>query len=127
MNNGFTIGGLIKEFEKLDPEHEVRFDFGYAVPDLTYRSNRGWYEDVSIGFKLQNNTDFERVSVSKFLDFLRGLIGAQWEGYKGGLFRGHRDTSVWVANSDADNTHTIIKEVRDLGYGYIILITDYED
>lgn len=127
MNRGLNIGEIIEKLSHLNDDDVIRFDFGYAYPSMTFNSYRGYYEDVAIGFNIGNNWQGTDTIVKEFKEFMQSLIGAEWTGYKGGDFIGHKETSVWIANSDADGTSTIVTGIRDLGYGYVIIETGYED
>lgn len=85
-----TLGGLAEALKGAKPDAQVRFEDGYFPGNP--HSYRGYYSDLA----------FERVpSPTTVKDFLREVedaIGSTFEGYKGGDFRMHSKTPLWVSN-----------------------------
>ena len=123
-NNGLNLGELIKRLEELDEGTKVRFDFADLVPSRDFRSYRGYYEDIALGY---SGARYGSITAAELLAYYNSLIGEKYYGYKGGEYVATEKTGVWVANSYRDCTGTVIRNVRDLGYGYAIIETQYED
>lgn len=73
------------------PEYLTGFkEIGLDVLD----SYRGYYEDLAFDVCIENGTD---TSVEALLDELRASIGMIFEGYKGGEYRAHKDSVLWIS------------------------------
>lgn len=90
-----TLGQLIDKLEaQLDYAQHYRaaFDDGYFHP-MGLSSWRGLYTDLAIEF-----ADDDSLQVRTFLLLLKGAIDSDFEGYKGGQFKMHRGSRLWIAN-----------------------------
>lgn len=91
-----TLGALIAKLEAISDDLPVVFDFGGAPDELA--SYRGHYADLA-----WSCTGLSPYSVSEILEKAKRALGAEFEGYKGGLFEMHDDTPLWCAGY-GDNT-----------------------
>lgn len=123
-NSGLKFKHLMNALNKLRGEDIIRFDFGYFVPN-GFHSYRGWYEDMALGY-VEPERD-EEFTVKEFKQLLAKAYGKTIEGYKGGTYHIHNDTYVWVSRDSSQLTGTTITNIKDLGYGYAIIETAYED
>jgi len=121
-SNQLTLGELILKIEpiaknqKESEEATVKYDFEYLFP-TTISSWRGSYDELALNFEASGY----RMKVSDFLKMLKDCIGKTFTGYKGGEYKMHKGTPIWVANySHSGNTAVI--DVVDNGYE-VILIT----
>lgn len=90
-NEGFlNIGQIIDGVEKAPATAIVVFDFPGATPG-ELQSYRGYYEDLAIA------PDTRKVDAATFLEELKAAVGKYYVGYKGGDYRMHRGTDVWVS------------------------------
>ncbi len=117
-----NLGQFTDAVARLKPDTIVRFAFG-GLPPHEFGSYRGNYSHISIGFGTELT---DGVTAEKLLAKCRAADGAMFYGYKGGEFVMDRRTPLWVANY-GDCTNTTICDVRDLGYGYAAILTDYEE
>jgi len=128
-----TLGEIIDKLEKCGLKHgdedehkEVVFDFASAIP-TNLDSWRGSYSELALGFKLSgyDNEDdhFAETTAETLLSELKGAIGKEYTGWKGGEFTMNRDTPVWVSNQ-GNSGGTGIVDVVDDGWR-IILMTAY--
>ena len=116
------LGALIEQVERLKPETIIRFDFGYTTPKEAY-SYRGYYDHLAIEFE----TGVYDYTAADFLKLLKSSRRKEIYGYKGGTYITTDSTPVWVVGDSSESTGTAVKGVRDLGYGYAIIETEYED
>ena len=79
-----TLSELIERLEKADPKTVVRNGFSTA------HSYRGYYEDLAF----EPDT---YVTVEHMLTCAKAALGKTYCGWKGGEFRMHEYTTVWVA------------------------------
>ena len=121
-SNQLTLGELILKIEpiaknqKESEEATVKYDFEYLFP-TTIDSWRGSYDELALNFEASGC----QMKVSDFLKMLKDCIGKTFTGYKGGEYKMHKGTPIWVANySHSGNTAVI--DVVDNGYE-VILIT----
>lgn len=92
MSEQMTLGALIEELEKCNPEANVRFDFGYFCPAGCI-SYRGYYDQIALSYGCATWP-----LVSKVLSELKSAVGTEFTGYKGGKYVMHRHTPVWVSD-----------------------------
>lgn len=94
-DGGITLGELIRLLEKKDAKLSVRFAFcNVACGEL--ESYRGYYEDLSVQPAFPGSKPVYE-TVGDLLNALRGAIGKEYTGYKGGEFAMHDETLLWVA------------------------------
>lgn len=124
-----TVGELVAKLEpivakqpeiikKYDHEASVKFDFEYIKPTY-YDSWRGVYAELALGFSIEGDD----VSVTKFLEMTKAVIGKEFTGYKGGEFVMSKNTPIWVANY-GNSGQTGLVDVIDEEYS-VILVTKY--
>jgi hypothetical protein len=97
---GLDLGELIDVLEKAHPDAAVVFDFGTIRPRGLH-SYRGYYEDLAIGYA--DHEDFYehgwiQPNAKLFRESLIGAVGGTYTGYKGGEYKMHRGSRVWVDN-----------------------------
>ena len=122
-NSGLNFGAFIDAVKALPDETIIRFDFGYFTPKGKH-SYRGYYEDIALGYTDETH---DRLTAKDLAAELTSYLGQTISGYKGGDYTVTRDTGMWVSADSSECTGTIITSVRDLGYGYAIINTAYED
>lgn len=125
----YSLGDLIKRIEELgtkknnDEVKTVCFDFGTAEP-FGLSSWRGDYSELGVNYRLSgyDNEDnhFGECKADEFLHELKEANGKEFTGWKGGEFKMHLDTPLWVANS-GNGSHTAIVGVYDEGFQLVIL------
>lgn len=102
-----NLGNLIRALEHFKPDAEVRFDFCYTTP-TTLASYRGDYAQLALGWKdigYRGESGASFIKVEALLKELRGAIGKDFTGWKGGDYTMDERTEVWVANQgDAGGT-----------------------
>ncbi len=86
-----TLGGLIRQLEPLPADLRVHFDFCHLAPG-SVDSWRGIYEHLALGHGTEPTT------VGVLLGKLRSADQRSFMGYKGGHYRMHLGTPVWVDN-----------------------------
>lgn len=104
------LGQLIAELEKRPQDERALFDFGNCTPG-ELMSFRGDYHDLAIGFAI----DAVAPTVAELVKQLCSAIGCEFTGYKGGEFKMHEHSTLWVSNR-GDNAHTAIFGVCDGEY-----------
>lgn len=109
-----SLGGLIELLEQRPKDEVVRFDFGYFVP-RSFHSYRGFYGHLALSY-MDAPVD---VTVELLLHRLRDAIDKTFEGYKGGSFRMHLQTPIWVAEED-EAPSTAIIGIADCHYMTIL-------
>lgn len=86
-------------------------------------SYRGSYDQLAIG--LSDRLSGERWTVPQFLQKLREADGCFFTGYKGGEFRMHASTPVWVSNyGECSDLAVTGVEARD---GFAVITTKKDD
>lgn len=108
-----------KQKERKD-EATVRYDFDYLFPKECY-SWRGSYEELALDF----NDDGDALTVTRFYEMLKNVLGKELTGYKGGEFTMHENTPVWVARHNHSGNTAVI-EIVDNEYE-VIIMTGYRE
>lgn len=131
--NQLTLGELIQQLESIhnrrDPEDEpelVYFDFGYQAPGRMI-SWRGDYSQLAIQSRAISFEDHGENTLPAFLEMLKGSVGQDFEGYKGGTYRMGNDTPLWVVENYSDVGWTGITGAFRSSCGIIIINTAYFD
>jgi len=83
MYNNTTLGDLIDWLETQDQEMVVRHGFGMP------HSDRGFYEELAF-----DPVDY--ATIRDMLRFAKMADGETFEGWKGGMFKMGRNTSVYI-------------------------------
>lgn len=109
-----TLGQLIAALEGCDPTHSVEFDFCQFVP-TDFDSYRGYYEQLAIGYEEHGTT-----TVAELLAGAKDALGSDFQGYKGGTFRMHAGTPIWVSNYGRCHSTAITGLIAD---GYSVILT----
>lgn len=117
-----TVGEFIDFLEKVDPEHSVKYDFGYMVP-TTIDSWRGIYAELALGYAHSKTVD-DIPKVAQLLTSLKECIGKVYQGYKGGHFQMGRTTPLWVDNWGEYSQTVISKVVQE--YSTVVIRTKYK-
>jgi len=89
-----TLGELIVELEKHDPELVV--PHGFNDP----HSYRGYYEDLEF-------TPAVNITIGAMLEAATSALGATFEGWKGGDYTMRTHTAVWVGQEGEHGGETI--------------------
>lgn len=108
MNNQMTLGELIFELEKLDPNQKIQ-------KIQNPHSYRGYYEDLAF------ETSEEFMTVKEALQLCKDCLGKVFVGYKGGNWYMDEKTLVWI--SEHGNLGGMIVEI-DSKTGNILTETD---
>jgi hypothetical protein len=89
QSDQLTLGKLIEKIEPIagkqserKDEATVKFDFEYLFP-TTIDSWRGSYNELALNFVMVDGKEKE-LTVTDFLKLLKGAIGKEFTGYKGG-------------------------------------------
>lgn len=125
MADQLKLGELIALLEKCEPKTKVSFDFVYFVPDCSIHSWRGSYDELALGYGPSSLRDGDDPTVEKMLDILKGAVGKEFYGWKGGEYTMHLDTPLWVGNP-RDAGHTAIVGVKDEKWNVFILTEHHE-
>lgn len=89
-----SVGDLIdKLVDTGEPDARVWLS-PFMLRPTELSSYRGYYEDVALGYEV----DDEPVKVRDLLEDLLAILGAETHGYKGGRYRADRSTALWAAN-----------------------------
>ena len=86
-----TLGEAIKKLTEFSDGYVVVFDKTNFSPgdEMSYR---GYYSDLAFTF-----SEGEPKTVGEFAHQLRGALGQEYTGYKGGEFRMDAATPLWVS------------------------------
>lgn len=99
-------------------EATVQYDFEYLYP-TSINSWRGSYAELALNFVTDEN-EYKPMTVTEFLALLRGCVGKEITGYKGGEFIMTKNTPVWVANF-GNSGNTAVIDIIDNNYSVIII------
>ena len=132
-SNQLTLGELILKVEAIAnqvkermgtaDEPLVQYDFEYLYP-TALNSWRGIYAELALNFVHQDyENKNKQLNISQFLELLRGAVGKEYTGYKGGEFVMSRQTPIWVANY-GNSGRTAVVDVK-LDY-WVVIITQYQ-
>src|SRR6478672_109806 len=75
-------------------EVQVYYDFGSLYPK-ELMSWRGIYRELAMNYTGLRGEPNTALKASEFLALLKGAIGTEYTGYKGGEFRMDKHTPVW--------------------------------
>lgn len=114
-----TIGELLDELGKANPESIIYFDFCRASP-TSIISSRCSYDEAAIGFEFTDSV-VDRTQVKHVIDNINEVLsGMTFHGYKGGEYTYNRSTPLHVDNySDCTNTELVSVTIEDYGYVYL--------
>jgi len=119
----FTLGALIAELDDYarrieDPaDSRVLYDFVHFHPK-TLASYRGDYADLALGY---GQVYSEAPKIAGLIEHLKGCVGRDFHGWKGGIYRASLATPVWVANpGETGSTGIVGVQVMD---GDVVLVT----
>ncbi len=132
QSDQLSLGDMIKRLEaiaakqqaiikKYNSEAEVVYDFEYLYP-TSIDSWRGIYAELALNFvgTYRGIDSPDKMTVSSFLQMLKGCIGKSFTGYKGGEFEMSEETPVWVANY-GHSGNTAVLDIVDKEYEVIIM------
>lgn len=123
MVEPITLGHLIDTLNRCHDEARVRFDFCHFAPDLQrINSYRGDYAQLAIGY---DSPQSDPPTVAQLVAALKAALGSEFDGYKGGTYRMHKTTQVYVAMW-GDWSQTAITGVMNEGEHSVVLFTAYE-
>lgn len=108
-----TLGEVIDELKRAEPESTVQFDFCYTAP-TTVASYRGYYNELAIGWQAATYDEESGTYwplATTVLIRLEEAVGKTFEGYKGGDCKMNRDTTLYVANW-GDTGGTVISHIE---------------
>ncbi len=91
-----TLGQLISKLEEMNPESTIVCSTDTSMTFTGFNSYRGYYNDLAIGYTVDNNEGF--IIVKEFLDSAKECLGKTFYGYKGGEFIMDENTPLWIAN-----------------------------
>lgn len=131
-SNQLSLGDLILEIEKEGVENdngevkEVCYDFGSAIP--TFLSSwRGSYDELALGYTFsgydKDGGCRSNEKADTLLEHLKSAVGEIYEGWKGGDFKMHEGTPIWVSNPGNVGNTGIVGVLND-GWR-LVLITAY--
>lgn len=116
------LGELIERLEEQNPDAQIAFDFGYALPGF-FHSFRGDYSELGLTFEAREYGG-ECVKVSEFLDKCREALNKPFTGWKGGTFKMDENTPIYVVCDEGTLSETIIVDVKSQYGDYVYLITE---
>lgn len=88
-----NLGLLISALSTYPHDADLRIAGPARLSPVSVESYRGYYEDLSITFR-----EDASMKCGAFSEILRATVGTILTGYKGGDFRVHETTLVWVSN-----------------------------
>jgi hypothetical protein len=113
-----TLGEIIKELSKAQPDQNVYYDFADMAPRLELDSYRGDYSETYLGYQE------ETITVGELLAYLKSRVGEMMCDYKGGNYTIREDKEVWVAKHSGNYTQCLIEKVGH--YSSVIIHTKYD-
>jgi hypothetical protein len=125
-NGQMTLGRLIKATESIDKltasgeEKTVHFDFACFFP-CGISSWRGAYDELALEYCSSGNA----ITISEFIQLLKGAVGKTFLGWKGGEYVMTEDTPIWVSNP-GEACDTAVLGVKDIGWR-IVIETGYRE
>ena len=103
-----NVGQLLEQLNQISKKlktskapPDILFDFGYICP-AGFGSYRGYYEDLAIHYEEERWCKH-----AHFENELKEMLGNTITGHKGGDYRVHADTPVWVANPGNTGSTTV--------------------
>ncbi len=99
-------GDLASKLAGFPPELTVRFDGHGDYPD-DLMSYRGYYEQLSVGYGPRPVW-----TVGDMVSRLRGAVGKEFTGYKGGEFQMDELTPLWMSNYGEARSTAIVGVIR---------------
>lgn len=87
-----TLGEVILLLKAQPPDNVIMLDFTAGIPSHL-DSYRGYYDDLALDYTELRDP----ITVKELLETFEGADGSTYLGYKGGGFKMHRKTLVWVA------------------------------
>lgn len=107
-------------------EATVVYDFEYLFP-TRIDSWRGVYAELALNFvdNDRGGSNEKEMTVSEFLEMMKGVVGKEFTGYKGGEYTMSNSTPVWVANY-GNSGNTAVIDIVDCGYK-VVIITGYRE
>lgn len=121
-----SLDELVDALDAVPGDTPVRFAFGGLRPK-GIASYRGFYDHLAIGFTLDGPALDTAAALRA--ELRRFLIGAAYEGYKGGRYTASGSTPVWVdCWGRASGTALVRVEVErggesDVGHPYLGRVT----
>jgi hypothetical protein len=103
-----TLGEVILLLQAQPEDNIVRLDFTSGGP-WRLHSYRGYYEDLSLDYR----ANAEPLTVKQLLALFEKADGQTFSGYKGGDFKMHRKTLVWVA--PYGSTGRMLVDIKNTG------------
>jgi len=86
-----TIGLLLDALGREDPKAKVAIAGHERSRFCSPHSYRGYYHDLA--FEVEDGS----MTVNELMILLNSIIGQEFEGYKGGMYRMDFDTRIWVS------------------------------
>lgn len=122
-NSGLRLGALIAALDKLPQGAPVQFGYNDKLAPKSVNSYRGYYEDLAV----QPSEAY--VTVQEFRGTLKGAVGHQFTGYKGGTFTMDAKSTVWVSawGECWDRCITGFKLLKVDGVDVVSVITKKEE
>lgn len=92
-----NLGELINQLANFSPSAYVYIDASpVALSVSDAESYRGYYDDLALNVEATRDAKYS--SVSALLELLRGKLGGNIHGYKGGKYLVTSETRVWISN-----------------------------
>lgn len=109
-----SLGEFIDRLEKIEPKAWVWIAGSpvYLVP-TGFDSYRGYYDDLAIAATASRSPRIAR----ELLDESKGCLDRTFTGYKGGEFRMHLGTKLWISNYGECSSALVtgIREIAGVG------------
>lgn len=131
-----TVGAIIQKLEPIvaiqkdrieggRSEAEVYYDFEYLYP-TRIDSWRGSYSELALNYTSSRISENSApMKVTQFYEMMKGVVGKEFDGYKGGEFLMTLFTPVWVANN-GNSGSTAVVDIIDRGYN-VIIVTGFRE
>jgi hypothetical protein len=126
-----TIGGLLAQLKRANPDSQVFFDFARLVPTVV-SSWRGIYSEPALGWGELGYGDgkiSKAPTVAELIAALNEAIsGFEYSGWKGGKYR-YTERSPLHIDKIGECTNTEIASVRLPSYeeGFVVIKTEFEE
>lgn len=122
MHEQMTLGQLIEQLEKMNPESGVICSTDTSMVFTSFDSYRGYYDDLALGYITKDYHENDEIhTVKDFLEEAKSCLGKTFYGWKGGKFVMDANTPLWVANSGHTSDFVIDRIEEHCGSCFVYL------